>query len=256
MSIKLKILLLVWLVLAVWLVWGEVSKPRRMVVFCDVGQGDAALVVDGSFQMLIDSGPTGRAGVECLERNLPIWDRKIEVVILTHEDMDHSGGMTEILKSYAVERQFEQNNYSEKLEESDVIKYGEIELVILNPPVNENLSDNEGSVAGLLEYGNYAFLMMADAGAEAERRLVWQRKLGTRNEELGTRILKVSHHGSREGTTEEILAEFKPDEAVISVGKNRYGHPTGEVLERLEEHGVKVRRTDREGDVVYVIDVY
>jgi competence protein ComEC len=68
-------------------------------------------------------------------------------------------------------------------------------------------------------------------------------------------VLKVSHHGSKDGTTEELLEVLKPKVAVISVGsKNRYGHPTKEVLDRLKERGIEVKRTDRDGEV-HVMDV-
>lgn len=239
-----KLIIIVWIIMVGWVAWGEFKKPRRAVVFCNVGQGDMAIVIDGGFQIAVDSGPPGRAGVDCLERNLPIWDRKIEVVILTHDDADHSGGLAEIQKSYSVERV--------NLAESDVVRYGEVEFRIIS---GRGGGENIDSLVGILKYGDKEFLMMADATAEVEQKLVWQKKIESTNLRVNeSRILKVSHHGSRDGTTRELLEMVKPAEAVISVGKNRYGHPAPETIKRLEEFGVKVRRTDKENDVVYKID--
>jgi len=242
-NFKLKIIVVVWFLLLAWIVWGEIKKPRRAVVFCDVGQGDMAIVIDGGFQMLIDSGPPGRAGVECLERNLPIWDRRIEAVIITHGDADHGGGLPDIQKSYLAERI--------NIAGGDVVRYSEVEFRVIS---GKGGDENENSIVGVLNYGEKEFLMMADATAEVEQGLVWRGKLEARSKIYDLRIkpiLKVSHHGSRDGTTEELLETVRPMEAVISVGKNKYGHPAPEIVKRLGEFGVKVRRTDREGDVVY-----
>jgi competence protein ComEC len=239
----LKIILVAWFLLLVWIVWGEMKKPKQAVVFCDVGQGDMAIVIDGGFQMLIDTGPPGRAGVECLERNLPIWDRKIEAVIITHEDADHSGGLLDIQKSYLAERI--------NITEGDVVRYGEVEFrgIYGNGGVG-----NEDGLVGELKFSDQYFLMMADATAEVEQGLVWRMELESSIKYQVSRIIKISHHGSRDGTTKELLEAVKPMEAVISVGKNKYGHPAPETIKWLEEFGVRVRRTDREGDVVYVLE--
>ncbi|MFA6518279.1 MAG: MBL fold metallo-hydrolase [Candidatus Shapirobacteria bacterium] len=236
----------VWLLMVGWVAWGEFKKPKQVVIFCNVGQGDMAIVIDGGFQMIVDTGPTGRAGVECLERNLPIWDRKIEVAIITHGDADHSGGLVEIQKSYLVEKI--------NVSEGDVVRYGEVEFRVISGSLDFARDENEGSIIGVLEYGDKTFYMMADATAEMEQGLVWRQKLESTNLRIyESRVLKVSHHGSRDGTTKELLETIKPAEAVISVGKNNYGHPATETIKRLEEFEVRVRRTDREGDITYKI---
>lgn len=92
--------------------------------------------------------------------------------------------------------------------------------------------------------------MSVDITAELERRLVWQGVLQNIIGD-GIDVLKVTHYGSKDGTTEELLDVLKPKMAVISVGaKNRFGNPTKEVLVRLKEKNIKIRRTDKEGNVI------
>jgi len=91
------------------------------------------------------------------------------------------------------------------------------------------------------------FLLMADAPAVVEQKLVWR---GALRQAQGVDVLKVSHHGSKEATSEELLKATKPEVAIISVGKNNFGHPTKEVLERLKNAGIKVERTDQLGDIL------
>ena len=258
---KVKIILLISLVvLIVITVWTWPSNDRIRIVFCDVGQGDGIIVTQGSFQMLIDTGPENNKMAGCLGRYLPFWDKSIEMAIITHWDNDHSGGLSQVMKNYQLETIYSstypgdinvQKIYTGNLAMGDIVKYGLIRLEVLNP--NQYFgSDNDNSVVGLLSVKNQNFLLMGDVGAEVEQKLVWR---GVLRQGFGTlNILKVSHHGSAEGTSDELLDSVKPTEAIISVGRNSFGHPTKQVLDKLNERNIRIRRTDREGDVVIKID--
>ena len=107
---------------------------------------------------------------------------------------------------------------------------------------------NEQSVVLRLEYGGFSALLTGDIGSKSEEVLI---KSGV---DLTSDILKVGHHGSRYSSTEEFLKAVNPKLAIVSVGKNNYGHPTGEVLKRLEQVGARVLRTDEEGNIEIVSD--
>lgn len=217
-----------------------VTLPDKKVkvIFCDVGQGDATLMIYKNWQMLIDTGPNNKKVLSCLSKYMPFWDKKIEVVMITHGDSDHAGGLTDILKYYTIE----QNIYSKNVRVFDLIKTSWMVFEVLNSGTIDN---NENSIAGVLKYDNTNIFFSGDITAEVEKKLVWQKILIEPVD-----VLKVSHHGSSGATSEEILEVLKPKLAVISVGvKNRYGHPAKEVLERLKKRGIEIKRTDENGDI-------
>src|SRR3989344_9095601 len=94
--------LLAVVVVTVWAVVLTLPDGNLHIVFCDVGQGDAILTYRGSVQMLVDGGPPGKRAVDCLARYMPFWDRKIEMVVLTHPDADHVGGLPAVWDRYIV----------------------------------------------------------------------------------------------------------------------------------------------------------
>ncbi|MFA5828555.1 MAG: MBL fold metallo-hydrolase [Candidatus Shapirobacteria bacterium] len=268
---KIKILLVVSLIgLGIW--WW-VNRPNNnfKMVFCDVGQGDAALVVYGNFQMLIDAGPENRKVLNCLEDNLPFGDKQLELAVITHWDLDHAGGIRDVLNYYKIEKVFsgtkpeagfEQINYTGNLKSGDVIKYGLMSFEILSTEGVEGKGedeDNANSVVGVLSYKDYVFFMMGDAPLVVEQRLVWRQIVeksqslkASKSENLKV-VLKVSHHGSDTATGEELLEAVKPNMAVVSVGKNNFGHPAEEVIKRLNERGIQILRTDMMGEIEFVI---
>ena len=101
---------------------------------------------------------------------------------------------------------------------------------------------NEGSIVTRLSFGDASFLLTGDLPRE-ETVLPGI---------VPTKVLKVAHHGSKYSTSDEWLSRVRPDDAVVSVGKNRYGHPSDEVLSRLRQRGTRILRTDQRGDIVYV----
>jgi competence protein ComEC len=259
------LLSLVALVIIFLVTWPD-GKVR--VIFCDVGQGDGIIISQGSFQMLLDTGPENDKMLGCLERNLPFWDKTIETVIISHWDKDHYGGLKQVGKHYRLEGMYgsrlpedksEQKNYTGNLALGDVVKYGLITLEVLNPGEDWG-NENDNSLVGRLSYrdpstgsGQVSFWMMADVTAQVEQKLVWRGLLRPAEQGFGSlNILKVSHHGSAEATSEELLKMIRPAEAVISVGKNnKFGHPTKAVLDRLSGAGARIRRTDEEGSIIY-----
>lgn len=233
------------------------------VAFLDVGQGDAILISRGSNQLLIDTGKNGRSLLAELGRHIPFWDRAIEAVLLTHPDQDHIGALPDIFKRYRVGVILSADVPSEtelgrivgdSIRESGAevidpraglsVKFSpHVDLKVLFPPEDMVLSPrntNMGSVVTRLRVGADIFLFTGDLAKE---------EVFIPGEDI--RVLKVAHHGSRHSTSGTFLDRMTPEEAVISVGKNSYGHPAQDVLERLEYRGVRTLRTDTSGSIVY-----
>jgi competence protein ComEC len=237
------------------------TKP--IVVVCDVGQGDAILATYKNIQLLVDMGPNNKKVLKCLENHMPFWDKTIEVVILTHGDSDHIGGLYDVIKSYKVkdffsngylDKDIEQKISSKKISQNDIISIGLFEFDVVWPSlINLELIDgNENSVAGILTVKDkeWSMFLSGDMESDSEQKLIWRKIL-----DKPVTVLKVSHHGSKTATSQELLDVLKPKVAVISVGKNnRFGHPTLEVLERLKNSGAEIKRTDEDGEIVFEID--
>lgn len=237
---KFKIFILISILVLGVVAWVTWPTDKLKIIFCDVGQGDGALVIQNSFQMVIDTGPENKKMLNCLENHMPFWDKKIEALIISHYDLDHIGGLKEIEKYYQVEQKFSSVN----LVKNDVVSSGEILFEVLSPDQDWG-DDNANSIVGVLGYKDKKILFTGDATNEVEQKMVWRNSLGKVD------ILKVSHHGSNTGTSEELLSETWPGEAIISVGKNnQFGHPTTEVLERLEKYKAVIWRTDLQGERV------
>lgn len=261
-----KLILFISLVLLVLIFFWTLPSKKGKVVMCDVGQGDAILVSYKNVQLLVDVGPDNKGLLNCLDRHLPFWDKKIEVVILSHGDSDHAGGLDDLLRSYRVDyflsngflgEEIEQKIYSKKIGENDVVRSNMFDFEVLSPVKNEEelKGKNENSVVGLLKWKGdkkdkgWSMFMGGDIDKEEEQRLVWRKIIKGEVE-----VLKVAHHGSKTSTSEEILKVLDPEVAIIGVGKNSFGHPSEEVLERLEKYGVEIKRTDLGGDIVFELE--
>jgi competence protein ComEC len=255
---------LFWLALLLILVWTALfSLPdnKLHLVFCDVGQGDAILISYQKTQILIDGGPDNRV-LSCLSRHLPFWDRRLEVVMLTHPEEDHFGGLIDVIKRYNVNyfvvnslekksTSFEafyrlvlgrkSSVYSPKAGEK--IKIGALELLILWPREKLYVTElNDNSIVLKLAFGHFSALLPGDLSTKFENQL----------DLTPVEVLKVAHHGSQYSTSEEFLEKVKPILAVISVGKNSFGHPSPEVIDRLNNLAVNVLRTDQNGEIEIV----
>lgn len=237
--------------LVIWGLYLSIPDGKLRMVFCDVGQGDGAIIIRGNWQMLVDTGADNGKMERCLDRFLPFWDKNIEGIIISHWDKDHSGALNKIVKSYKIENLFEstssgqgieQKIYTSELRAGDIIKYGMIYFEILYPMENNEVG-NESSLVTVLNYKDKKIMFTGDVDIKGEGEIMswWQEKIDG---------LKVSHHGSDTGNSESWLKNLEPGVAVISVGKNNYGHPKKVVLDRLESLRVKVLRTDAGGEVV------
>ncbi|MBI3954479.1 MBL fold metallo-hydrolase [Candidatus Collierbacteria bacterium] len=232
------------------------------IVFCDVGQGDASLVIKNNFQMLIDTGPSEKGVLECLGKNIPFWDRRVEVVINTHPEKDHIGGLREVAKRYKIDTLLINGEINlESISQTKVVRpqdgdrlvYQDLQLDILWPEKQQvqgvKTDLNKNSVVGRLVFGKFDVLFTGDIGSEEER------ELADRYDLSGIEIVKVAHHGSKFSSDEEMLKEVRPKEAVVMVGKNNsYGHPAKTTLERFARAGSRVWRTDRDGTVKFASD--
>lgn len=229
----------------------SIPDGKLRVVFCDVGQGDGALLIKGKWQMMIDSGADNGKMERCLDRYLPFWDKKIEVVAISHWDSDHSEALTKIRKSYEIGKLFEssqsdknieQEIYTEKMRAGDSFKYGEMAFEVIYPR-EFGSEGNEASMVLVLNYRDKKFIFTGDVDNTGEGEMMgWWRE--------GVEGIKIAHHGSETSSSEEWLKRLRPGVAIISVGKNNYGHPKEIVLERLKKEGVKILRTDIKGDVI------
>jgi competence protein ComEC len=232
---------------------GTMPDDELHVSFLDVGQGDAILIQKGNQQVLIDGGPSSQDVTLGLGDRMPFWDRTIELVVLTHPHSDHLTGLVEVLKRYKVEQvlypdlDYESplyDEWDELVNEKGIpctiaqtgqeIDLGDgIMISVLNPQASpltgtESDTDNNGVVLRLT-MGGVSFLLAADIGWEAEFELIAER------DDLASTVLKVAHHGSDTSTTLEFLAAANLQVAVISVGENSFGHPSNEVIKRLED---------------------
>ena len=246
------------------------SHRKLTVAFLDVGQGDAIYIeAPNGKQMLVDGGPD-RKVVSALGSIMPFADKSLDVVLATHPDADHIGGLPYVFDSYKVsafvdngatsdtqtfmtlqKKVSEENSARAKafrgmkiiLDEKDGVV-----LKILSPYMDtKNLKDtNTGSIVAELSYGSSTFMLTGDAPQEVENYLSLHD-----GGNLKSDVLKVGHHGSRTSWSDSFFKAVAPKYAIISDGKNnRYGHPHKEVLDLLNKLEIKIFRTDEEGTVV------
>lgn len=260
------------LVLLAWQQWPE---AKLKLVFCSVGQGDAILMIWKNQQILVDGGPNNRV-LDCLGRHLPFWDRTLELVIASHAEADHITGLVEVVKRYQVEQFLAVNEANstpewqglnqalnenqipvKELIAGDGVVFGPITLKWLWPEVHGSgdvrvlgakTSLNKFSQVIQASFGTFDWLLTGDIDSKIEQQLVQSGKL------QDIEVLKVAHHASKYSSSQEFLNAVTPELAVIEVGKNSFGHPTPEVLGRLNQIKAQIKRTDTDGDVVIISD--
>ena len=265
-------------------------RPREglKVTFLDVGQGDGCVLeLPGGATVLVDSGSSTAREVGSW-RTLPFLKyegiRRLDYIVVTHMDSDHSGGIREILLAIRDRRTSLRGGtvvlpYLEHPSEAwtsmaalaeeagvrvlavqagDVFFFGkgenETTLTVLGPdPAVEGdpPDENAQSVVLGLHYGNFDCLLTGDVQGAGEEQLMERLKKAGETYD----VLKVAHHGSRNSTPAAFLRQCRPTVSVISSGKNNlYGHPSEELLERLRDAGAVICRTDRQGAVTIETD--
>jgi len=258
------------------LVNGSRPDGRLHVTVLDVGQGDAILLQgpDGG-RMLIDAGPDPDRLLTLLDQRVPVWDRRLDLVVLTHPHEDHVGGLALLLERYRIadivepgmlgpgpsdaayrEELARQGRATRVVAAGDRLWLDGIRLDIDWPPprsVPREPPDsgneiNDASIVLELHFGARDMLFPGDAEEEVDPQLLaagLAQRLGPQLD-----VLKVAHHGSRTATTEALVEALRPRIAIISVGAdNDYGHPAPETIARLEGNGAQVFRTDLDGSV-------
>lgn len=258
------------------------------VAFLNIGQGDAIFIdAPSGNQMLVDGGQ-GKAVLRELSKVMPFYDKSIDVILATHPDADHVGGLNDVLDKYKVDLFLEPGvesdtaiykNLEDKVLEKE--KVGKIERIevrrgmvvdlgdgaifeILYPVLDpRGMETNTASIVGRLAYGENEFLLTGDSPINIEDYLISLESCqgqslkcpGSKGLSLAADVLKAGHHGSRTSTGEEFVNAVSPEYVVISAGKdNRYGHPHQEVLDILNQAGVKILRTDMQGRIIFESD--
>jgi competence protein ComEC len=276
-------ILLLGAIFSAYALWRESRNGILTVAFLDVGQGDAIYIESPSGnQMLIDGGP-GKAVLRELSKVMPFYDRSIDVVLATHADRDHIGGLPDVLQKYKV------NIFMESGVPGESSSYNELENIISDDGIKKILArrgmsvdlgdgavlqilfpdrdpvgmeTNTASIVARLVYGENEFLLTGDSPLAIENYLV---SLGSQSRTFGTgavqsptlasNVLKAGHHGSKTSTSQNFVSAVSPQYAIISVGKdNRYGHPNQETLDTLANFGAKILRTDLLGRIIFKSD--
>lgn len=268
-----------WLIILVLLVYVHFKQASKFqIIFFDIGQGDSALInfPDGH-KMLIDCGPDKKVLAK-LGKYLPFYDRTIDYLLITHFDLDHYGGCPDVLKRYEVKnivtngeikpndeywrawdqaRKQEQANEIVIFQTSTWLMASSI-LEFLAPTKSYDLptgNSNNQSIVFRLTQAATTVLFTGDMEQDLEKMLLEKYCLSAPQTSqdcpaLSAKILKVGHHGSDSSTEMEFLRAVNPQTAVISVGRNKFGHPSGRVLAKLGRLGINILRTDQRGDII------
>lgn len=241
-------------------------RGETRISMLDVGQGDSILIRGAAGNVLIDGGRGASALLSSLGRALGTSDRMIDVVVLTHPQLDHIGGLPAVLDRYDV-RLVVMTGVSYPLDQyrafldgiranripvllavrGETIAMGDDVLTVVAPETAlrgtaaDTESVNDTSIVMRFDADGVRTVLTGDITAERER--VLAAAIGDID------ILKVSHHGSKYSSDASFLRRLRPEVAVIGVGKNSYGHPAPETLARLAAAGARVFRTDTMGTV-------
>ena len=262
-------------VIGLFLVVQGITPAHLKVIFADVGQGDCILIqTPEGRNYLIDGGGTHNeeeTGYHGKQIILPMLMHEkishIDMAIVTHAHSDHMAGVLTLIDIFHVnsvglpEYPNTEKDFSKLINLCEgknipVFFYNEGDTInldnkttfeVLNPPsMNTSFAGNlnNTSICGMLRFGDLEILFTGDIEAEAEKFLL------KHGDNIDCDILKVAHHGGRESTTPDFLNIVKPEAAIISVGRNNYGHPSDEVIERLLMAGARIYTTEKCGAII------
>jgi competence protein ComEC len=272
----------------IYVIFSNLSDNHTRLVFCNVGQGDASYIrVKNKVDILIDAGPDKKV-LNCLGKHMPFYDRTIELAILTHPQKDHHYGYNHLIKRYRINNfilppvdnsstvfhELTKELHRQKIKmyfpkTGDVLNVSGNKLTFLWPSSNylkenvtfaKNTSNKEPMVLGTstddlnnfsliftYEEDEFRALFTGDSSSDILNDL-------SQKHMIKSSVIKIPHHGSKNGITKKFLQLADPKIAVISVGANNsYGHPSAEVIAMLQALRIKIRRTDKEGDIVFRI---
>jgi len=260
---------------------GAAARPdgRLRLTVLDIGQGDAILLEgDRGSRLLVDSGPDPDRLLVLLDARLPPWDRRIDLVVLTHPHEDHAAGLALLLARYRVDAVAEPGmrgpgpgytayraalaslgRASRRLAAGDHLALDGATIEVRWPPRDGVPAEPPDAGTGInnvslvldVRFGARRLLLMGDVEEEIDPQLI----AGGVVDAGRLDVLKVAHHGSRTSSTAAFLDAVRPRVAIVSAGAgNPYGHPTAQTLERLRAAGARTYRTDRDGSVTVETD--
>ncbi len=249
----------------------DLHKTEAKIVFLDVGQGDAIYIrTTTGRNILVDAG-AGSWTLRELARYMPRADHTLDLVVATHLDKDHIGGLPDIFKQYDVtmvlcngqQKETEAvNNLFAAIDEEGLepvvannqmsFALSELKMDVLWPPSKDSpdyeLTQSNSNDAGIvlsLTFGSQNLLLTGDISTDIEQHLLELHQIGRYS------ALQLPHHGSKTSSGTNLLNAAKPKSVYVSVGeKNHYGHPSEEALNRAAEAQADIKRTDLDGSLI------
>lgn len=252
----------------------QIQSPNLLISFLDVGQGDAIFIqTPNGKNILIDGGPEDRV-IDELKKVFQGDIRHIDILVITNPDMDHINGFSYILDEYSVSSVLEPGTRSTTPTYKNLIKkiknknipllsgYKDMKIVldqekdiyldVLFPDQKvRGWGSNDGSLVLRLVYGNTSIMLMGDATELTEKIIA----VTTDKDKLESNILKLGHHGSKTSSSEMWIDAVSPQSVIVSAGQNnRYGHPSEEVIDRLNARDIEILKTYEEGTITFESD--
>ena len=245
------------------------SNDNLTAHFLDVGQGDSILIQFDGKNILVDGGEQDMGPrIEAYLKDHGV--SSLDLLVATHPHEDHIGGLITILNDIPIKQVLDSGiTHTSQVYERfltlidrknipyKVAERGEtidldpnLKIEVLNPPLKHFEDDlNQNSIVLKITYNKVSFLLMGDAGIEAEKSLI------SAGYDLKSDILKVGHHGSSSASSSAFLKKVRPAISIIEVGANNdYGHPAKKTLDALKKVGSKIYRTDTNGNIVITTD--
>lgn len=258
------------------------DEGELKVAFLDIGQGDATLFTfPDEEQMLVDCSKDSGI-LAALGRVMSFYDNTIDYLVITHPDLDHYGGCTDVMKRFqikhiiyngldkkhdkfwlyftsTIEELVSKGAIYTEIDKQMSMEIGNAQIDFIYPdhsikeksfvPGITKKNDNNTSIVFIVKYGDNKVLMTGDMETDLEKYL-----LAKYSNQLQANILKVGHHGSDSSSNKDFLSMVSPQYATISVGKeNTFGHPSRRTLRKLERINTKTLRTDEKSDILFVL---